>query len=153
MRRRSFIMIALAAAVWPQAALAQDAQRPVLPLQPIEPANALEQAFIAAFQNEEMRPAFRRLLLEAPVALALASAAADAPPLERPLREGATAGLIFTSAARLAVVLGGDAPHVVMPGRSALERLRGKYAVLNYRLAPMLTLEPDDITRYLEAPA
>jgi hypothetical protein len=155
MHRRTFVTIALTAAAWPLAAAgqAQDgAPAQGLALHPIEPANALEQAFVAALDNEAMRPIFRRLLLEAPVALALASDAEDAPPLERPLREGAAAGFIFTSAARLDAVFGESAPRTVIPGRAALERLRGKYAVLNYRLAPMLTLEPEDIARYLETP-
>lgn len=157
MHRRTFITMALAA--WPLAAAAQaqeqeqeDAPAQGLALQAIEPENALEQAFVAALDNEAMRPIFRRLLLDAPVALALASDAADAAPLERPLPDGAAAGFIFTSAARLDAVLGASAPRAVISGRAALERLRGKYAVLNYRLAPMLTLEPDDIARYLETP-
>lgn len=145
MRRRTFLIAALAA--WPCAASAQG-----LALRQIEPENALERAFVAALDNEAMRPVFRRLLVEAPVALALASNAADAPPLQRPLRDGAAAGLIFTSAARLDAVLGEDAPRAVLPGREALERLRGNYAVLNFSLAPMLTLEPEDIERYLEIP-
>jgi hypothetical protein len=157
MHRRTFVTIALTAAAWPLAAAAQSQAQDGAPAQglalhPIEPANALEQAFVAALDNEAMRPIFRRLLLEAPVALALASDAEDAPPLEHPLREGAAAGFIFTSAARLDAVFGESAPRTVIPGRAALERLRGKYAVLNYRLAPMLTLEPEDIARYLETP-
>ena len=148
MQRRVFLATALAAA-WPRAA---SAQAQGLALRPIEPENALERAFVAALDNEAMRPVFRRLLVEAPLALALASNAAEAQPLQRPLRDGAVAGLIFTSAARLDSVLGPDAPRAVLPGRDALERLRGHYAVLNFSLAPMLTLEPDDIERYLDIP-
>jgi hypothetical protein len=135
-------------------AAAQSTNEPSLnlSLQPIEPANALERAFVAALDNEEMRPIFRRLLLESPVALALSSHAGDAPPLERPLREGATTGFVFTSAARLASVLGAQAPRAVITGRAALQRLLGKYVVINFRLAPMLTLEPEDVARYLETP-
>lgn len=150
MLRRIFLTTVLGAIALPAAAQNQDAPR--LTLQPIEPENALERAFVAALTNAEMRPVFRRLLLESPVALAMASHEEGAAPLERPLPEGATAGFIFTSASRLAAVLGDDTPSAVMNGRAALERLRGKYVVVNYRLAPMLTLEPEDIARYLETP-
>lgn len=152
MLRRIFLTSVLGALALPAAAQVQGPPALNLSLRPIEPENALERAFVAAFENEEMRPVFRRLLLDSPVALALASNAAEAPPLERPLREGATAGFIFTSAARLSSVLGEETPRAVVAGRAALERLRGKYAVVNYRLAPMLTLEPEDIARYLETP-
>jgi hypothetical protein len=99
-----------------------------------------------------MRPVFRRQLLEAHVALALASAEPDAAPLEIEVREGAAAGLVFTSARRLDEVLGANTPRIVLTGRAAFERLRGKNVVINAQLTPMLTLEPDDVARYLEAP-
>jgi hypothetical protein len=152
MLRRSFFAGALAGVALPAAAQTQGAPALNLSLRPIEPQNALEHAFVAALGNEEMRPVFRRLLLESPVALALASAEDNAPPLERPLPDGSSAGFVFTSAARLSSVLGEDAPRAVIAGRAALERLRGKHAVINFRLAPMLTLEPEDIARYLETP-
>jgi hypothetical protein len=153
MLRRVFMTSTLAALALPAAA--QTASAPPaqgLALRPIEPENALERAFVAALGNDEMRPVFRRLLLESPVALALASSAENAPPMEQPLREGATTGFVFTSAARLSSIFGEQTPRAVIAGRAALQRLRGKYVVINFRLAPMLTLEPEDVARYLETP-
>ena len=46
-------------------------------------------------------------------------------------------------------VLGADAPRIMLNGRAALERLRGKNAVINFRLVPMLTLDDEDIAVYL----
>ncbi len=123
-----------------------------LALRPIEPANALENAFVSALTNEAMRPIFRRQLLESHVALALASGEADAAPLEITLREGVRASLVFTSASRLDEVMGPQTPRVILTGRAALERLRGKNVIVNARLMPMLTLEPEDVTSYLETP-
>lgn len=151
MRRRSFIAAALVAAV-PTAALAQtQAAAPAPPPapQPIQPQNALEHAFVAALTNAEMRPVFRRQLLDGHVALALTSPQANAPPREIAIRDGVSAGLVFTSVARLEAVLGPETPRAVLTGRAALERLRGKNVVINARLAPMLTLEPEDVARYL----
>lgn len=149
MRRRSFMIATLGAAALPTPALAQAATEPP-PL--IEPRNALEYAFVSALSNESMRPVFRRYLLDTHVALALDGEGADAAPLEVELRDGYRAGAIFTSAARVDAVLGADAPRVMINGRAALERLRGKNVVLNYRLAPMLTLDPEDVARYLDMP-
>jgi hypothetical protein len=151
MRRRSFVIATLGAAALPSPSLGQatTAEGPP-PL--IEPQNALEFAFVSALGNEGMRPVFRRYLLDTHVALALSGTGADAAPLEVEVRRGYRAGAIFTSAARVDAVLGADAPHVMINGRAALERLRGKNVVLNYRLAPMLTLDPEDVERYLETP-
>ncbi len=124
--------------------------RPVLV--PIEPANALERTFIAALDNPEFRPIFRRQLLDLNVALVVASAEANAPPLEVEVSEGRRASFIFTSSERVDQVMGPNTPRQVMTGRAALERLRGKNIVLNPRLMPMLTLEPEDIVAYLAAP-
>ena len=157
MRRRGFVTAALAAAALPGFASAQTTTTPAAPAAtapppPIEPQNALEHAFVAALTNPAMRPVFRRLLLESHVALALASPAPDAPPREVPIREGAQAGLIFTSAARLDSVLGAGAARSILTGRAALQRLSGKNVIVNARLVPMLTLEAEDIARYLETP-
>lgn len=131
---------------------AQQPAAPRMALLPIEPENALEHAFVSALTNAEMRPVFRRQLLESHVALALASDAPDAPPLEVSVRDGLSAGLIFTSVDRLNQILGPQTPRVILTGRAALERLRGKNVVVNARLMPMLTLEPEDVARYLETP-
>lgn len=117
----------------------------------IEPQNALEYAFVSALSNEGMRAVFRRYLLDTHVALALADEA-DETPLEVDVRQDFRACAMFTSAARAQAVLGADSPHVMINGRAALERLRGKNVVINYRLRPMLTLEPEDVARYLETP-
>lgn len=153
MRRRNLIAAIFAAAL-PGAALAQTQAAPATPPapQPIQPQNALEHAFVAALTNAEMRPVFRRQLLEGHVALALTSAQANAPPREIVIRDGLSAGLVFTSVARLEAVLGPDTPRAILTGRAALERLRGKNVVINARLAPMLTLEPEDVARYLATP-
>jgi hypothetical protein len=119
---------------------------------PIVPQTALERTFLAAFSDETMRAAFRRQFLESPVVLALASNAPNAPPLERPLPNDARMTFIFTTAARADAVLGAEAPRRIMNGRAALERLRGKYLIINYGLEPMLTMEPDDIERFLAMP-
>ena len=138
----------------PPASAQAPSARPAAPnLRPIEPANALERTFVAALSNEAMRPVFRRQLLESHVALALASNAADAPPLEMSLRQGVSAAVIFTSTERLDEVMGPATPRAVMTGRAALERLRGKNVIINLRLMPMLTLEAEDVDRYLETPA
>lgn len=141
---------AAAQAQAPAAAATQE--EPQLELRPIQAANALEHAFVAALDNPAMRPVFRRQLLESHVAVALASSAPDAPPLELDLREGVRAGVVFTSASRLDQVMGPAAPRAIMTGRAALERLRGKNVIVNLRLMPMLTLEPEDVERYLETP-
>jgi hypothetical protein len=95
-----------------------------------------------------MRPIFRRYLLDTSIALALTEEGSDEP-LEVEVREGWRGGAIFTTAARLDSVLGEDAPRIMLNGRAALERLRGKNAVLNYRLVPMLTLDNEDVAEYL----
>lgn len=155
--RRLFALALLAAALAPGAAMAQQSgdppraeeQAPQL----IEPDNALEHAFVQALSNREMRPIFRRRLLESPVALALASDAEDSEPREFNVAEGVTASFLFTSTERLNSVLGPNAPRVVLEGREALELLRGKNVALNPGLVPMLTLEPEDVADYLETPA
>lgn len=149
MRRRTLMTAALAALALPAPARAQAA----FTLAPIEPANALEHAFLAALDNAALRPAFRRQLLDSQVALALANDAADSPPRLLNLAGGRAAAGIFTSAARLSGVLGPAAARAMLPGRQALERLRGRHVVINYRLLPMLTLEAEDVALYLETPA
>ncbi len=165
MHRRFLLGCALGAWCFPLGARAQDAPPAAPPVaapgvsigpaqsQQIDPQNTLEYAFIAAMGSEALRPAFRRQLLDSRVVLALASSAPDAPPREINPREGVRAGLIFTSGARIDAALGPGAGRVFLTGRAALERLRGKYVVINARLAPMLVLEPEDVARYLETPA
>ena len=157
MLRRTLLISALG--VWPAAAFAQT-QQPAAPAPtprpgsppPITPQNALEYAFVSALSNENMRPIFRRYLMETHVALALASAEDDAPVRELRVREGFTAGAIFTSEQRLTQALGADAPHIMINGRAALTRLVGKNVVINPGFVPMLTLEPTDVAAYLMTP-
>lgn len=158
MRRRTLIE----AAGWfllPGAAWAQPAATPAPVAPPITPENPLETAFVAAFTRESARPEFRRLLLSSDLALALANDTPESPPLfvdVSPAVTGLTAvfhgGAVFTSLARLQTALGANAPHAVMKGRDALERLRGRNMVLNYHLVPVLTLETDDVAHYLDQP-
>jgi hypothetical protein len=150
MRRRSFVTAALAAGLVPSLARAQTAPAatPVAEAT-IQPATPLERAFVMAFSDQRMRPIFRQYFLDTSVALALAGPGNDADPLEVDVREGWRGGAIFTTAARLDSVLGADAPRIMLNGRAALERLRGKNAVLNYRLVPMLTLDSEDVATYL----
>ena len=160
MLRRTLLIGALG--VWPatafgqtqQPAQQQPAAQPNQSAQPpvITPQNALEYAFVSALTNENMRPIFRRYLMETHVALALASAEEDAPPRELRVRDGFIAGAIFTSEQRLKHVLGEDAPHIIINGRAAFTRLAGKNIVINPGLAPMLTLEPPDVAAYLLTP-
>ena len=153
MLRRTLLISALGvlpAAAWaqtPPAATPPQGQQPAPAT--ITPQNALEYAFVSALTNANMRPIFRRYLLETHVALALSEPGDDSPPREVRVREGFNAGAIFTSQQRLQQVLGADAPHVIINGRAALTRLAGKNVVINPGLVPMLTLEPPDLAAYL----
>lgn len=132
--------------------------RPRPPPGPITPANPLEQAFVDAFTRESARPVFRRLLMTSQVAVAMASTSPESPPLFVDVSAAVTGGApfhggaIFTSADRLHAALGPNAPFAMMTGRDALERLRGRDVVLNVHLAPVLTLQADDVSRYLDQP-
>lgn len=117
---------------------------------PIIPENELERAFVAALSDPAARPLFRRALMASQVALAMASSAADSAPREVALQTGAAAA-VFTSAGRLNGVLGPAAARRMLTGRAAFERLQGQRVVLNYRLVPMLTLDPEDVAAYLGA--
>lgn len=120
--------------------------------QRITPANAVENSFVAALSNPEMRPVFRRQLLEAQVAVALdAPGEASAPKLV-PIQGDKQAAAIFTSAARLRGILGANAPYAMMTGRAALARLAEHNVAINYMWVPMLTLEPEDVAEWLETP-
>ena len=142
MRRRTLLLGAFAAAA-PASAWAQ------LNLGPIEPENDLERTFVAALNDPSARPLFRRQLLTAQVALALASSAPDSAPRTVQTPNGASAGAIFTSAARLNGVLGPAAPRAMLTGRAALTRLGAQNVIINFRLIPMLTLEPADVAAIL----
>lgn len=157
MLRRTLLASAFAA--WPAMALAQTPQQPAVPpnqqrAQPptITPENALEYAFVSALTNPNMRPIFRRYLMETHVALALTEQQDDAPVRELRVRDGFSGGAIFTSEERLRAVLGEDAPHIIINGRAAFTRLAGKNIVINPGLVPMLTLEPTDVAAYLLTP-
>ena len=147
MRRRTFLaaaaLLAPAGAAWAQAGLT---------LNRITAENDLERAFLLAIDNPDRRLAFRTSLLTSPVALALANQAADSPPRMVQIVGGVRAAAMFTSASRLSGVLGPAATQVTLTGRQALERARGMNVVLNYRLMPMLTLEPEDVAAYLATP-
>jgi hypothetical protein len=142
MLRRSFLT--LLAVALPSAALAQGVR-----LQPIEPENELERVFLAALDDPTMRPVFRRVLLESRVAVAFANDEYDSPPRLLRIDEQTEAGFVFTSDSRLSTVLGPGVPRRMMSGRQAFELLEGKNVILNWRLAPMLTLEPEDVATYL----
>lgn len=134
---------------------AAEAAAPAAAPQPevMEPVNAIERTFVAALTNPELRPAFRRQLLEAPLALALVEGEDGAlAPRTVPIQGGRRAVAIFTSAERLQSVLGEAAGFEVMSGREALERAGDQNVVLNFMWSPMLTLEPEDVASYLEAP-
>ncbi len=164
MLRRTLLISALG--VWPATAWAQGQQPEQQPTQPaptparqgqrredpITPQNALEYAFVSAFNNEGMRPIFRRYLMETHVALPLVDDTPDAAPREMTTREGFRGGVIFTSEQRLQSVLGPDQPHIMINGRAALTRLVGKNVVINPGLVPFLTLEPRDLAAYLATP-
>jgi SseB protein N-terminal domain len=154
MRRRTYLMalLGLAAASAHAQIAAPGVSMPPVNRPAIAPQNPLEAAFVDAYHDEAARDAFRRQLLESNVVLALASSAPDAPPREIEPRPGVRAALLFTAPARIDSVLGPAAPRVVLRGRAALERLRGKHVVINPRLAPMLVLEPEDVARYLDFP-
>lgn len=119
---------------------------------PIQPQNPLEEDFLAAFEAEAMRPVFRTRFLESQVCLALASTAEDAAPLQVTLRNTGRAAAVYTSAERLTSVLGVGVARVSLTGRQALERTRGSNVAINYRLIPMLTLEPADVDSFLLIP-
>ncbi len=148
MLRRTLLTAAIAA-VLPSLAAAQEAeQNRRSPPPPITPENALERAFLAALNDPDERPEFRRLLLESQVVLAMADSSPDSAPLE--LTFGALQLTpLFTSATRMNSVLGPAAPRRTLTGRQALTRLRGKNVVLNMMHTPMLTLEPEDVAEYL----
>lgn len=157
MRRREFVAATLAAAAaTPVLAHAQNTGAPAAqaglasPLhpEPIDPQTPLEMAFVQAQTDPRMRPIFRQYLLERSVVLAI-TAEGEETPREVQVRDGFLAGAIFTSAARMDAVLGADSPRIVLNGRAALERLRGKNAVVNFRLIPMLTLDDEDVATYL----
>jgi hypothetical protein len=159
MRRRFFLGAAVAAGVSPAfaqtttptpAPAAAPAATPS-PQGPIEPVNALEYAFVSALTDERMRPIFREYLVNTHVVLALSGAAQNSAPLEVDVGDGFRAAAIFTSTQRVDQVLGANAPRIVINGRAAFERVTGKNVVINYRLVPMLTLEPSDVARYLAA--
>ncbi|MEQ1491374.1 MAG: SseB family protein [Terricaulis sp.] len=132
----------------PRPETAQANQAPPL----MTPENALEYAFVSALTNPNMRPIFRRYLMETHVALALTSADDNSPPRTVRVRDGFTAGAIFTSEQRLTHALGADAPHIMINGRAALTRLVGGNVVINPGYVPMLTLEPTDVAAYLMTP-
>jgi hypothetical protein len=148
-RRRTFVAASLGALALPATAWAQ---APLAPPPPIEPQNALETAFLAAFANEDLRQGFRRLFLVSRVAMALSSRDPGTPPRQIQIAPNVRACLIYTSAARAVSVMGANAPIVMLTGREALTRMRGANVIINMNLNPRLTLEPEDIEAYLAMP-
>lgn len=148
MQRRTFIVAALAAGAPPFGASAQTAPARPAPPPPITPENELERVFLAALDDPEMRPEFRRLLMTSPVVLAMANNSPDSPPLELTIGDLRTAA-IFTSPTRQNAVLGPASARRALSGRQALTLLRGKRVVVNFMHTPMLTLDPPDVAQYL----
>lgn len=153
MRRRDFLAASLALGAASSAFAQPVGPAEGLTLAPIEPTNDLERAFLAAFTNADARPEFRRLLLVSEIALSMQSSASDSLPRFIDTPDRGQAAFIFTSAARHDLVMGPTAPRRMLTGRAAFERLRGKHIVLNWRLSPMLTLEPEDVAGYLQTSA
>ena len=123
-------------------------------LHAIEPANALERAFVTAASEESARAGFRRLFLRSQVALATVATTADAAARTIPMGPGGEACLIFTSNARASEVMGAHAPRLMMTGRQALERVRGApLLIININLQPYLTLDAAGIESFLALPA
>lgn len=120
----------------------------------IEPANALERAFVGAAHQENQRAAFRRTFLDAQVALATVSADANAAPRLVRLGPAGEACLIFTSDARATQIMGARSPRRMMTGREALQRLRGAHLVIiNINMDPYLTLDAAGVDAFLGADA
>ena len=120
----------------------------------IEPANALERAFLGAARQESQRAAFRRIFLDAEVALATVSADANSAPRLVRLGPAGEACLIFTSDARATQIMGARSPRQMMTGRQALQRLRGAHLVIiNINLDPYLTLDAAGVDAFLGADA
>jgi len=131
---------------------AQNASAP--PRTSIEPANALERAFLAAARQEGQRAQFRRIFLDAEVALATVSTEANSAPRLVRLGPAGEACLIFTSAARATQIMGARSPRQMMTGRQALQRLRGAHLVIiNINLDPYLTLDAAGVDAFLGADA
>jgi hypothetical protein len=158
MLRRFILLAAFAAApAWAQTPpAAQPAQTPVaapMPeLQAYEPSNALERAFIAAYQNEAMRPAFRRQFLDSHVFVVMQSNAPDAQPRLAPMRGVDRAAFIFTSPDLLDQRMGPETPRLALTGRAALQRLHANHVVINVGYAPMLMLDPAGVAGFLGLP-
>src|SRR5262245_58008287 len=140
MLRRILLLSALAAVAapaWAQttAAPPATAQTPAAAaaaapeLQPYEPNNALERAFIAAYQNQALRPAFRQQFLESHVFVVMQSNAPDAQPRLAPMRGADRAAFIFTSPALLDQRMGPETPRAALTGRAALQRLHANHVV------------------------
>lgn len=120
----------------------------------IDPENALERAFVNAARQENQRAAFRRIFLEAQVALATVSADANAAPRLIRLGPAGDTCLIFTSDARATQIMGANAPRRMMTGREALQLLRGAHLVIiNINMDPYLTLDAAGIEGFLGADA
>lgn len=171
MLRRSFVMAmgALPASAWAQTAQTQQTPPPVPPgvlaieqsqIHPYEPENALEAAFINAGNDPQWRAVFRRGLLESHLVLPLTTSAEDSPVRQvrvpQRARDGSlqyfTGRAVYTSIARAVDVFGPETPRIVMIGRAALMRFLQSNVIINAGLAPMLTLEPEDVARYLATP-
>jgi len=157
MLRRLFLLAAFAAApAWAQTPSAPPAQAPAAAPQPelqaYEPNNALERAFIAAYQNETMRPAFRRQFLDSHVFVVMQSNAPDAQPRLAPMRGADRAAFVFTSPDLLDRRMGPETPRLALTGRAALQRLHANYVVIDVGYAPMLMLDPAGVAGFLDIP-
>lgn len=151
MRRRTFVMAALGLAAAPATALAQlDLSGPSNTVPPhIDPRNDLERSLVQAmYFDPNERAVFPHVLLRSEVAVAMVNDAPDSPPqiYHRDQIQGVA---VYTSSARLISICGPATQQLILTGRQALERYHDQSIVLNGGLAPMFTLDPDDITRYL----
>ena len=119
-------------------------------LHTIEPANALERAFVTAASDETARAAFRRLFLESQVALATVASGPGAAARTIPLGPGGQSCLIFSSNARATQVMGAQSPRLMMTWRPSLERIRGApLVIITINLQPYLTLDAPGIEGFL----
>lgn len=143
------LAFAQAALTLPQKQQAAPQRQAPPPMDHIEPANQVERTLIAALSDEAQRPAFRQQFLAAQVSVAMMSNAANAQPMEFPIRQNAMFAAVFTSAARQDQVLGPNSSRRVMTGREALTLLRGKNVAINPQLSPMITLEASDVATWL----
>ena len=115
----------------------------------INPENDLEIAFLAAYRDPSARDAFARTLLRSEVAIPMQNDAPDSPPQLVRTSSGFRGVAMYTSSKRLVAIRGPATQQLLLTGRQALTRCHDAGVVLNPGLAPYITLDPDEIARYL----